>query len=107
MTTYEYDGSGRLLRSVTLREPEFSPWDVAAMLEDRRVAGLRRGPHGLLMSEAMDPENQFAFEAEGPVTDWAQAKLDEARDAYRKKYPDANMSALHWAVRRRSTDSSD
>jgi len=92
---------------VTLREPEFSPWDVAAMLEDRRQSRLRRGSHGVLMAEAMDPDNQFAFEVEGPVTDWAQAKLDDAQEAYRKKYPNANMHALHWTVRRRATDSSD
>lgn len=90
-----------MVRAVTLREAEFSPWDVAAMLEERRRAGQRVGPHGVLMAEAMDPDNQFAFEAEGPVTDWAQAKLDEAQSAYRKRYPDVNMNALHWSVRRR------
>lgn len=77
------------------------------MLEDRRVSRLRRGSHGVLMSEAMDPDNQFAFEVDGPVTDWAQAKLDDAQETYKKKYPNANLHALHWTVRRRVTDSND
>lgn len=53
------------------------------------------------MSEAMDAENQFSYEVEGPVTDWAQAKLDEAQEQYKKANPNANTHAMHWTVKKR------
>lgn len=53
------------------------------------------------MSEAMDAENQFAFEVEGPVVDWAQAKLDKVQEQYKKANPNADTHAMHWTVRLR------
>lgn len=101
VTTYEYDEAGRAVRSITVREPEFSAWDLAVLLADRADERVPRGRHGLPISEATDPANQFAFEAEGPTTDWAQKVLDEAEAEYRRKWPKAPHGALLFKVRRR------
>lgn len=80
-TEYEYEGD-RLVRSVTYKEPEFSRGDVAsAIAEQIRAADI--GPHGIPMSEAMNPENQFGFKvSEKPEMDWAAAAIGKAQDAY-------------------------
>lgn len=46
-----------------------------------------RGSHGFLMSEAMDPANQFAFVAsEKPRVDYAEKARLDAQTAYYKKW---------------------
>lgn len=101
MTTFEYDDDGRLARAVTVREPEYSPWDRAALLADVADSKIPRGAHNLPLSETTDPRNQFAYEMEPPTMDWAQKVLDDAQEAYRKKNPNAPMGALLWKVKRR------
>lgn len=71
------------------------------MLAQRRETNLPRGSHGHLLSEAMDPDNQFAYDVEGPVVDWAQAKLDEVQERYKKANPNADTHAMHWTVKKR------
>lgn len=95
--TVTLDPDGVVL-SVTVTQPRFTPRERAVLLASRRAEQARRGQHGQLMSEATDPKNQFAYQARGPITDWAQKKLDEAEDAYKKKYPDADMGSLHFWV---------
>lgn len=102
VTTFEYDESGRLARAVTVREPEFTPWDRAALLADVADSKELRGSHGRLISEVTDPANQFAYEAEPPAMDWAQKALDDAQEAYKKKNPKASLGALLWRVTKRS-----
>lgn len=99
-TTYQYDG-GRLVGSVTRREPEFTRAEVALMLaHERYEADL--GPDGFPMSEATDPENWRAFVGnEKPRVDWAAKAREDARDAYYKKYPEANRNGHLWSVRKR------
>lgn len=106
VTTYEYDGD-RLVRSVTVREPEFSLTDLASLLENRADALAPRGSHGHLLAESMDPNadaaswsSEFRYKAVGPRKDHAQAAMDAARKEYEAKYPDADTSALRWAVER-------
>jgi hypothetical protein len=101
VTTYEYDGD-RLVSSVTIREAEFSPLDVAALLEARRRARVRRGPHGYTVAEATDPDNQFAFVAK-PRQDWALRAMNQARAAYEAENPKAtDLGSLVWDVQKRS-----
>jgi hypothetical protein len=101
VTTFEYDGD-RLVSSVTIREAEFSPLDVAALLEARRRARVRRGPHGYTIAEATDPDNQFNFVAK-PRQDWAMRALNQAQEAYRAENPKAtDLHSLVWDVQKRS-----
>jgi hypothetical protein len=101
VTTYEYDGD-RLVRSVTIREAEFSPLDVAAMLEVRRRANVRRGPHGYTIAEATDPANQFAFVAK-PRQDWAMRALNQAQETFKRENPKAtDLHSVVWDVQKRS-----
>lgn len=93
--TYSPDGE---VLSVTVSEPRFTPAEKAALLAARRSANAPRGSHGFLLAEASDPKNQFAFQVPPPSRDWAQAKLNEAHEAYRKRYPDADMDSLLWRV---------
>lgn len=98
VTTFEYDGD-RLVRSVTVREPEWSMYDVAVLLASRRRAV---GPHGIPVAEATDPANREAFAGyEMPVVDYATKALEDARDRYYKAWPDANRNGHMWGVRRR------
>lgn len=101
MTTYEWDGD-RLVRAVTTREPEFSPDDVAALIASRRAEQVKRGPHGIPLAEAMDPANQFAFEAVGPAKDWAMDALHRKQELFYKQNPNAKGDpSLVFSVRRR------
>lgn len=84
--------------SVTVVEPRFSRHDVAVLLASRRAEKASRGSHGHLLSEATDPALQGKWSVPLPVTDFAQEKLTRAQDAYKKSYPDADMSALLWRV---------
>lgn len=102
MTTFQYDDDGRLVSSVMTREPEFSPWDRAVLLSDRASAGARRGPHGVLESEATDPANQFAYEVPPPITDHAQVALSKAKEEWRKANPNADASTRLWRVQKRT-----
>lgn len=100
VTTFEYDEAGRLVSAVTVREAEFSAWDRAVLVADWKRTNVLRGRHGLPLSEALDPANQFGFEVLPPLTDWAQKKLNEVQDAFKKKYPEADMDALLWEVKK-------
>lgn len=90
-----------MLLSVTVQEPRFTAEDKAVLLASRRLQNAARGDHGLLIAEATDPDNQFAFEVDNPVMDWAAKTRNEFIEAYKKKHPDADMSALHIRVRKR------
>lgn len=103
ITECEYD-DGRLVRAVTRREPEWSAVDresVLAVLERRRMIG----PHGHPIDEAMSPDAdpsswdaKYKYVVLPPRRDYAQKALTDEQEAYRKKYPDADMSSLKWSV---------
>ena len=90
-----------MTRAVTVREPEYTAWDRAALLRNVADSKVRRGAHGLPLSETTDPNNQFAFEVMPPEMDWAQKALDDAQEAYRKAHPKTSTGALLWKVKRR------
>lgn len=106
VTRHTYDEGGRLVASVTEREPEWSRTDVESLIaymETQRV-----GPHGYPMnmatSRAGDPSNpdrEFDWVAPLPDLDHATAALERMKTAYKKAYPDADMSALIWRVEKR------
>lgn len=75
--------------SVTVSEPRFTRAEKNALLASRRAERAPRGSHGLLLSEATDPGNQFAFKVPPPITDHAQVALSKAQEAYEKQHPGA------------------
>ena len=102
VTTYEYDGDGRLVRSTTVREAEFTPDEVASLLASRRAAGVRRGSHGYTIAEATDPANQFAFAPSKPVRDWAMKAMHSAQQQWYAEHPeDKGDPSLVWTVEKR------
>jgi hypothetical protein len=57
------------------------------------------------MAEAMDPANQWAFDADvAPATDWAEKARRDAQDRYYKQYPDANRNGHVWGVAKRQAE---
>lgn len=98
VTTFERDFWGRVIRTVTVQEPEFSRDDVATLLASRRRDALPRGSHGHLLSEATDPKNKWHTSL--PTTDFAAKELNAAQERYSKTYPDADMSSLLWGVQK-------
>lgn len=108
MTRYEYDVSGRLVRSVQVQEPEWSPADVAVLLYSRHTEQ-DMGPHGVPMSEATNPANQYAYEAaEFPVVDFAEKARLDAQKAYYDKYDTkdypVNRNGHIWRVGKKTTE---
>lgn len=104
-TRYEYE-DGVLVGSVTEQEPEYSRIDVEALIA--LVESQRVGPHGYPMNEAMspagdpsNPDREWDWDVGLPSIDFAQAAVDRAIDQYRTAYPDADMSSLKWAVKKR------
>ncbi|MDP3209843.1 MAG: hypothetical protein Q8M65_11900 [Rhodoglobus sp.] len=87
------------------REAEYSADDV--VLLRAHLLNRKRPSHGIPMDVATNPDNQFMFEAEGPVMDWAEHTLAEARDAYYKRYdkPGAPVqrAGRMWRVKLRDT----
>jgi hypothetical protein len=85
-TRHIYDADGRLVGSVSVPEPEWSPDDVALLVASRQHQQ-SLGAHGFPMSEATDPANQFAFTGQkAPIVDFFEkARLDD-QDKYYKQY---------------------
>lgn len=94
-----------MVRSVTVREPEFDDHERAMLLASkRRVVG----SHGIPMDEATDPANQFAFEGDqAPIVDYADKAREDAKDRYYKMHDSkanpVNRNGHLWGVRRRSS----
>lgn len=106
LTRYEYDDAGRMVRSVSVTEPDWSPEDVALLVESR-VAEQDMGPHGIPMSEATDPANQYAFQGtDFPRIDYAEKARREKADAYYNQYDTDKKNPMKrhghiWLVKRR------
>jgi hypothetical protein len=93
-----YEGANHVGTIVT-REAEFNDQDIALLLAHREIRA-DMGSHGIPLSEALDPKNQFAFTT-GRVMDWAEKARLDAIDQFRKDFPDADMHGLFFPVRRR------
>lgn len=97
-TEYVYDSEGKLLRTVTRREAEWTRDEVALFIAARRVSA-DMGPHGIPWSEAMDPGAKFVADAV-PSQNAAVAAVARAKDAYFTQWPKAPREGLVWRVRR-------
>lgn len=86
VTTFEYDGAGRVVRAITVREPEFSDLDRRWLSDSLAQEQAPRGSHGWLMTEATDPANQGRFFVGPPTVDFAAKAEIEARDEAEKIY---------------------
>jgi len=99
-TVFEYDNAGRVVRSVTSAEPEWRTEDVDILLASR-YDELSRGSHGVPMSEATDPANQFAY-VSTLRTDWAaRSQADAIAAARRAADKDASFAGVFAVVQRR------
>lgn len=98
VTSFEYEGR-RLVRSVTVREPEFTERDRFLILAQRRDDDLPRNDYGVLRSEATDPANAYAWEAVGPTVDFVEATVARAQEKYKRDWPDADTAGHLWGVR--------
>lgn len=98
MTTFEYDDGGRMVCAVTIREPEFSDWDRAALLADRARDLAPRSRTGIPMSEATDRKNFGRFVVPEPVTDLALKALHEAQEAWKALNGEHSLDNLLWRV---------
>jgi hypothetical protein len=102
VTTYEYDDDGRVVRAVTVREPEYSDLDRKWLLRSREVENEPRGPHGVPISLATDPANRGKFSVPPPSVDFAAWEMSKARAVAEKTYKDKiPMDALRFEVQMR------
>lgn len=94
---------GKLIRrTVTRREPEFTPRELNKLLASVELEH-DLNPHGIPYAEAIDPANKNAFVADAiPTIDWAEKAIGDARDAYYKEWPGVSTNGHLWMVRRRS-----
>jgi hypothetical protein len=99
---YERD---QLVGFRVVREPEYSTPELNLLLAHMR--NRQRPAHGIPLDVATNPDNQFMFEAEGPVMDWAEHTLATAREAYYKAFdkPGAPVqrAGRMWRVKLRDT----
>lgn len=93
------DADGRVL-SVTVSQPRFTRREKALLLASRRDE-LSRGKHGFLLSEAMDPANQFKFYAVGPHVDYADKAVLDAERRYAEANKGANMHGVRFRAAKR------
>ena len=98
VTTYEYDGAGRVVRAVTVREPEFSHLDRKWLLDSLKRAREPRGSHGWPISEATARENMGRFVVPQPTTDFAKKALVEAQEKASKEHGEDAMKYLLFQV---------
>ena len=102
VTSFEYDDDGRMVRAVTVREPEYTFLDRAWLLDSWKQANVPRGSHGWLMSEATDPANQGKFFVGPPTLDFAALAEIKAREDAEKVYKDKiPMGALKFRVEKK------
>lgn len=104
VTRYEYDADGRIVSSVTEREPEWCRADVEALIAFLEMG--RVGPHGQPMSEATsplaDPSNparQWGYRAEA-WTDFAAKVESEFRRDYKKRYGNDALDGIKIIVKK-------
>lgn len=93
--TVTLDADGNLL-SVAVAAPRFTRHELALLLASRRAESAQRGSHGFLMSEATDPDNQYAFTVPLPTTDFAEKAIIDARKKYAKRWGDEALEGTLW-----------
>jgi hypothetical protein len=96
-TEYEYDADGRLIRSVTTTEPEFTAAETSLLLYSR-LQERSVNEYGIDRDIATDPANKHLFVAE-PTIDYSVAKVEAAQREYREQYKHQNLDGYRWSVR--------
>lgn len=102
VTTFEYDGD-RLVRTVTVREPEFDDVERARLLGSR-LHEASIGAHGIPMSEATDPATRGKWLVnEAPKVDYVKLAIGKQQDHYYTQHPSAkdDRAAHIWYVKGR------
>lgn len=84
-----------------MAEPRFTARDRILLLASRRSDAVPHNSLGIRLDEAMDDANQFAWEGTGPRTDWSLKAVNARIQAYKQRYPDADLSALSFGVKLR------
>jgi hypothetical protein len=87
-------------RSITVREPEYTPQDQALMVADWYEQREPKNGYGIPITEATDPANAQAFVVPYPRRDFAAQAAGRARKQYEKDYPHDDPSSLLWRVER-------
>lgn len=91
---------GVLIGVRVTREPEFSPHDVAMLEAHLELEARPRNSLGVLLEEATDPANQYAYRArEIPLVDFALAAVEARRDAYYEQYPKTDRHGHIWGLK--------
>ena len=87
-------------------EPEFDDEQRELLLASRLIEA-DTGRYGESQSEAFspdaDPNNPKAkirYKVGLPSVNFAEKAVQDAQDAYRKKYPDANTNGFYWIPER-------
>ena len=101
-TTYEYDENGRLLRSVTTREPRWTDEDIAwAAAWMQEQADCCPGECGLPLSETTAMKEGVpvhTYHVDIPRVCRACETLAKKKDAYAKQYEDPYPQAKVWEI---------
>jgi YD repeat-containing protein len=87
VTEYEYDDEGRLIRSVTTHDPEWSEEDLGFAKAHRRREAERCPGCGLPLSETTDPDREGEYEAPPPTRCHACTPLEHRKSEYRESPP--------------------
>lgn len=97
------DADGNVV-SVSVVEPRFTPREKALLIAAMRALDAPRGKHGILLSEATNPDVQW--EVDLPSRDYVQQAIDREQRAYLENYGDAaEPNSLLWRPRRRQVTS--
>lgn len=97
-TVYEYDEQGRLVRALTVREPEWSEQDVAWMLALAEWRATRCPACGGDIRECTDPASEGRYEVPPPHRCHAATAIAAAQERYMDSQ---HPQALLFHVRRR------
>lgn len=104
VTTYEYDDTGRLVRSVTVHESPWTEEDLGwAKAHQQNLDDRCPGPCGLPLSETTamaNGEPVHSYEVELPMRCQACDELAKKQEAHGESGQVIRPQALLWTVRR-------
>lgn len=87
VTVYEYDEDGRLVRSVTTHDAEWTDEDLGHAKAYQRNENSKCPGCGLDLSETTDPENEGMYEAPPPMRCHACTPLEHRKSEYTESPP--------------------
>lgn len=104
-TVFEYDGAGRLIRSVTTTEAEFDDEQRALAIAHHLLAQ-DVGEYGESLSEAFSPDadplnedGKYRYKA-GLRINFAAKAVEDAVAQSRKEHPEGSEHGHRWVVRK-------